>query len=83
LRKATAVCDCLHSRRLGLEISFSHHLVLISGLSPGDHKSPAPLHGGAGLSCVWCFRGGEDFHFLPQPFSLEQLAVAVKETLGR
>ena len=26
---------------------------------------------------------GEDFHFLPKPFSLKQLAVAVKETLGR
>jgi two-component system cell cycle sensor histidine kinase/response regulator CckA len=26
---------------------------------------------------------GETFHFLPKPFSLKQLAVAVKETLGR
>ena len=26
---------------------------------------------------------GEEFHFLPKPFSLKQLAVAVKETLGR
>jgi len=26
---------------------------------------------------------GESFHFLPKPFSLKQLAVAVKETLGR
>jgi two-component system cell cycle sensor histidine kinase/response regulator CckA len=26
---------------------------------------------------------GEKFHFLPKPFSLKQLAVAVKETLGR
>jgi len=26
---------------------------------------------------------GEDFHFLPKPFSLKQLAIAVKETLGR
>ena len=26
---------------------------------------------------------GEDFQFLPKPFSLKQLAVAVKETLGR
>ena len=26
---------------------------------------------------------GEIFHFLPKPFSLKQLAVAVKETLGR
>lgn len=26
---------------------------------------------------------GEDFHFLPKPFSLKQLAVAVKETLTR
>ena len=26
---------------------------------------------------------GEVFHFLPKPFSLKQLAVAVKETLGR
>jgi two-component system cell cycle sensor histidine kinase/response regulator CckA len=26
---------------------------------------------------------GEAFHFLPKPFSLKQLAVAVKETLGR
>jgi len=26
---------------------------------------------------------GEEFHFLPKPFSLRQLAVAVKETLGR
>jgi two-component system cell cycle sensor histidine kinase/response regulator CckA len=26
---------------------------------------------------------GEDFHFLPKPFSLKDLAVAVKETLGR
>jgi len=26
---------------------------------------------------------GEDFHFLPKPFSLKQLAVAVKETLGQ
>ena len=26
---------------------------------------------------------GEDFNFLPKPFSLKQLAVAVKETLGR
>jgi two-component system cell cycle sensor histidine kinase/response regulator CckA len=26
---------------------------------------------------------GEAFHFLPKPFSLKQLAIAVKETLGR
>jgi two-component system cell cycle sensor histidine kinase/response regulator CckA len=26
---------------------------------------------------------GEKFHFLPKPFSLKDLAVAVKETLGR
>jgi len=26
---------------------------------------------------------GEDFHFLPKPFSLKQLAIAVKETLGQ
>jgi two-component system cell cycle sensor histidine kinase/response regulator CckA len=26
---------------------------------------------------------GEEFHFLPKPFSLKQLAIAVKETLGR
>jgi two-component system cell cycle sensor histidine kinase/response regulator CckA len=26
---------------------------------------------------------GETFHFLPKPFSLKELAVAVKETLGR
>jgi two-component system, cell cycle sensor histidine kinase and response regulator CckA len=26
---------------------------------------------------------GETFHFLPKPFSLKQLAIAVKETLGR
>jgi len=26
---------------------------------------------------------GEKFHFLPKPFSLKQLAIAVKETLGR
>jgi len=26
---------------------------------------------------------GDDFQFLPKPFSLMQLAVAVKETLGR
>jgi two-component system cell cycle sensor histidine kinase/response regulator CckA len=26
---------------------------------------------------------GEDFQFLPKPFSLKQLAIAVKETLGR
>ena len=26
---------------------------------------------------------GEKFHFLPKPFSLKQLAVAVKETLGK
>jgi two-component system cell cycle sensor histidine kinase/response regulator CckA len=26
---------------------------------------------------------GEDFHFLPKPFTLKQLAVAVKEMLGR
>ena len=26
---------------------------------------------------------GENFQFLPKPFSLKQLAVAVKETLGR
>ena len=26
---------------------------------------------------------GENFHFLPKPFSLKQLAIAVKETLGR
>ncbi len=25
----------------------------------------------------------ETFHFLPKPFSLKQLAVAVKETLGK
>ncbi len=29
------------------------------------------------------FPEGEKFHFLPKPFSLKQLAVAVKKALGR